>query len=185
MIIAYLRVSTGGQSLDAQRDAARAAIAPGDPFLIFEEKESGARTDRPELERALAALSPGDVLTVTRLDRLARSTLDLHNILARIAAAGAGFRSLHEPMLDTTTPHGKLLIAILGALAEFERGLIYSRTSEGRARAKAHGVKFGPKPVLSPPQIAEARRRRAEGESPGHIGAILGVSRQTILRATT
>lgn len=179
MIVAYCRCSTIGQSLDAQIDAVRSAGA----HVIFAEKESGARTDRPELARALAALSAGDVLMITRLDRLARSTLDLHNILAKVSAAGAGFRSLAEPMLDTTTAHGKLLTAILGALGEFERSLILSRTDEGRKRAQARGVRFGPKPRLTPIQVAEARRRVAEGETPTHLARLFQVSRQTISRA--
>ena len=183
MMIGYGRVSTCGQSLDAQREALIAAAGAGNPWLIFEEKESGAKTDRPELARALAALEPGDVLTVTRLDRLARSTVDLHNILAKVAAAGAGFRSINEPMLDTTTPHGKLLTAILGALGEFERSLILSRTAEGRKRAAARGAKFGPKPKLSPRQIDDARRRIEAGETIAGMAELFNVSRQTISRA--
>lgn len=179
MIVAYLRVSTTGQSLDAQRDATRGAGA----HLVFEEKESGTKTDRPELARALDALHEGDVLLVTRLDRLARSTLDLHNILARVAKAGAGFRSLNEPMLDTTTPHGRLLIAVLAALASFERDLIVSRTDEGRKRAQARGTRFGPKPILTPVQITVAKQMRAEGETATAIAGVLGCSRQTISRA--
>lgn len=179
MIVAYIRVSTHGQTLDAQHDAVTAAGAE----RIYAEKESGARTDRPELARALDALQPGDVLTVTRLDRLARSTLDLHTILARVAKAGAGFRSINEPMIDTTSAHGRLLLAMLAAVAEFERALILSRTSEGRARAKDRGAKFGPRPKLSPVQTAEARRLAAEGKPRNHIAAVLGVSRQTVERA--
>lgn len=179
MIIGYARCSSQGQSYDGQVEALHAAGAEA----IFSEKESGARTDRPELARALASLKPDDVLTVTRLDRLARSTLDLHTILARVSAAGAGFRSLGEPMIDTTSPHGRLLLAMLGAMAEFERTLILSRTSEGRRRAMAQGVRFGPRPKLSAIQIAEARRRVAEGETPTHVAAVMGVSRQTVSRA--
>lgn len=179
MIVAYLRVSTSGQTLDAQQDAVRAIGAD----LVFQEKESGAKTDRPELARALAALKSGDVLTVTRLDRLARSTLDLHNILAKVAAAGAGFRSINEPMLDTTTAHGKLLTAILAAIGEFERGLICARTDEGRKRAQALGVRFGPKPVLTPRQIEDVRQRVAAGETKSGMAELFRVSRQTIARA--
>ena len=179
MIIGYARCSSQGQSLDAQLDAVSAAGAD----LIYSEKESGVKTDRPELAQALKCLQAGDVLLVTRLDRLARSTLDLHTILARVSAAGAGFRSLGEPMIDTTSPHGRLLLAMLGAMAEFERTLILSRTSEGRRRAMAQGVRFGPRPKLSAIQIAEARRRVAEGETPTHVAAVMGVSRQTVSRA--
>jgi DNA invertase Pin-like site-specific DNA recombinase len=125
MIVGYARVSTDGQTLDAQQSALRQAGAE----KIFAEKISGVVTDRKALAKALAVLSVGDVLLVTRLDRLARSTRDLLNVLATISDKGAGFRSLADPMLDT---HGKLIIAILAALAEFERSMILARTSEGR-----------------------------------------------------
>jgi DNA invertase Pin-like site-specific DNA recombinase len=91
----------------------------------------------------------GDVLLVTRLDRLARSTRDLLNVLATVSERGAGFRSLADPMIDTTSPHGKLILAVLAALAEFERSMILARTSEGRTRAQARGIRFGRKPKLS------------------------------------
>ena len=110
---------------------------------MFAEKETGIKTNRAALARAVAVLEAGDVLLVTKLDRLARSTRDLLNTLATIGERGAGFKSLADPWADTTTPHGKLMITVLGGLAEFERHLILSRTSEGRARAKARGVKFG------------------------------------------
>ena len=117
MIIAYARVSTDGQTLDAQEQALRNAGAT----KVFSEKISGAVTDRKALAKAIATLRSGDVLLVTRLDRLARSTRDLLNVLASVSDKGAGFRSIADPMLDTTGPHGKLIIAVLGALAEFER----------------------------------------------------------------
>src|SRR5262245_66311881 len=116
MIIGYARVSTDGQTLDAQEAALIAAGAQ----RVFAEKVSGAVTDRKALAKAIASLAAGDVLLVTRLDRLARSTRDLLNVLDAIGKAGAGFRSLADPMIDTTSPHGKLIIAVLGALAEFE-----------------------------------------------------------------
>src|ERR1700682_6375966 len=100
----------------------------------------------------LAALEPGDVLLVIRVDLLPRATLDLLNTLDTVAKAGAGFRSLADTWADTTTPHGKLMLTILGGLAEFERSLILTRTGEGRARAMARGVKFGRKHKLTPHQ---------------------------------
>jgi DNA invertase Pin-like site-specific DNA recombinase len=136
MILGYCRVSTDGQSLDAQYDALKAAGAE----KVFSEKVSGTVTDRAALARAIAALQPGDVLLVTRLDRLARSTRDLLNVLASIADAGAAFRSLNDAWADTTTPHGRLMLTVLGGLAEFERSLILARTGEGRSRAKDRGV---------------------------------------------
>jgi len=115
------------------------------------EKQSGAKTDRAQLAKAIAALNAGDVLLVTRLDRLARSTRNLLNNLAQIGDRAAAFRSLSDAWADTTTAHGKLMITVLGGLAEFERSLILARTSDGRARAKARGVRFGRKPKLTRP----------------------------------
>jgi len=138
-IFGYARVSTEDQTLDNQLAALKAAGA----VKIFSEKESGAKTDRKALARAIEMLDQGDVLIVTRLDRLARSMLDLLNTLEQISKRKAGFRSLAEPAIDTTTPHGKLLLTILGGLAEFERSLILSRCNEGRQRAMANGVVFG------------------------------------------
>src|SRR5262249_727943 len=155
MIIGYARVSTDGQTLDAQQASLKAAGAD----KVFAEKVCGAKTDRRQLARAIAALGQGDVLLVTRLDRLARSMRDLLNVMASVSDKGAGFRSLADP-IDTTSPHGKLILAVLGALAEFERSMILARTSEGRKRAQERGVRFGRKPKLSSFQIAEALRRR-------------------------
>jgi DNA invertase Pin-like site-specific DNA recombinase len=126
---------------------------------VFQEVASGAKTDRAQLRRLLDALGPGDVLMVTRLDRLARSTRDLLNTLATITGKQAGFRSLSDAWADTTTPHGRLMLTVLGGLAEFERELIRARTGEGRTRAKARGVKLGRKPKLTPHQQREALER--------------------------
>jgi DNA invertase Pin-like site-specific DNA recombinase len=178
MIIAYARVSTDGQTLDAQEAALRGAGAE----KVFAEKVSGAVTDRKALAKAIAALSEGDVLLVTRLDRLARSTRDLLNVLASVSEKGAGFRSIADPMIDTTSPHGKLIIAVLGALAEFERSMILARTADGRKRAMDRGVRFGRKPKLSRFQIAEALSRREAGEALADIGRSYGVSHSTISR---
>src|SRR5271157_1778309 len=138
-IFGYARVSTDGQSVDAQVKQLRDAGAE----KIFRETASGAKTDRRELARAIKSLDEGDTLLVTRLDRLARSTRDLLNTLDTIAKAGAGFRSLGDAWVDTTTPHGRLMLTVLGGLAEFERELIRARTGEGRERAKARGVHIG------------------------------------------
>jgi DNA invertase Pin-like site-specific DNA recombinase len=178
MIIGYARVSTDGQSLEAQQASLKAAGAE----RIFSEKISGAVTDRKALTKALADLQTGDVLLVTRLDRLARSTRDLLNTLAQIGDRGAAFRSLADSWADTTTAHGKLMITVLGGLAEFERSLILARTSDGRARAKVRGVRFGSKPKLSRFQIAEALARREAGEPLTDIGRSYGVSHSTISR---
>jgi len=178
MIIGYARVSTDGQSLESQLASLKAAGAE----KVFSEKISGAKTDRRALASAIKSLGPGDVLLVTRLDRLARSTRDLLNVLDQVAKAGAGFRSIADPMIDTTSPHGKLILAVLAALAEFERSMILSRTSEGRTRAKARGVRFGRKPKLSAFQASEALARREAGEALTDIGRSYGVSHSTISR---
>jgi DNA invertase Pin-like site-specific DNA recombinase len=177
-VLGYARVSTDGQTLDAQEASLKAAGAT----KIFSEKISGTVTDRKALGKAIAALGAGDVLLVTRLDRLARSTRDLLNTLAAIAAKDAAFRSLNDPWADTTTPHGKLMITVLGGLAEFERSLILARTGDGRARAQARGVRFGRKPKLTAHQIAEAMARRANGEALADIGRSFNVSHSTISR---
>src|SRR5437660_10568411 len=132
---------------------------------VFKEKVSGAKTDRAELAKVIRRLEPGDVLVVTRLDRLARSTRDLLNVLAAIAEREAGFRSLKDTWADTTTPHGRLMLTVLGGLAEFERELIRARTGEGRKRAKDRGVRFGRPAALTPHQRQEAMERRAVGET--------------------
>jgi DNA invertase Pin-like site-specific DNA recombinase len=125
-------------------------------------------------------MESGDVLMVTRLDRLARSTRDLLNVLATVADKGAGFRSLAGPWADTTMPHGRLMLTVLGGLAEFERSLILARTSEGRTRAMARGIKFGRKPTLTQHQVAEAIRRRDAGEVLTEIAKTYAISHSTI-----
>ena len=178
MIKGYARVSTDGQTLDAQQAAVREAGAE----QIFSEKQSGAKTDRAALARLVASLEPGDVVVVTKLDRLARSTRDLLNTLAAIGEAGASFKSLGDLWADTTTPHGRLMLTVLGGLAEFERHLILSRTAEGRNRAKARGIKFGRRPKLTKHQQAEARTRIAQGETLTAIARSYNVSHMTICR---
>jgi DNA invertase Pin-like site-specific DNA recombinase len=178
MIKGYARVSTDGQTLEAQQEALRTAGAT----QVFSEKQSGIETDRAALARCLASLEPGDIVVVTKLDRLARSTRDLLNTLDAIAKAGATFRSLGDGWADTTTPHGKLMITVLGGLAEFERFLILSRTAEGRSRAKARGVKFGRKPKLTKHQREEVLARIAQGETLTAIARSYNVSHMTISR---
>ena len=178
MIIGFARVSTDGQTLDAQQ----AALAAAGAEKVFAEKVSGAVTDRKALAKAIAALGAGDVLLVTRLDRLARSTRDLLNVLDAVGKAGAGFRSLADAWADTTTAHGRLMLTVLSGLAEFERELIKVRTSEGRTRAQARGVRFGRKLKLTPYQRQEALARRAQGEPLVEIARTFGVSHSTISR---
>ena len=178
MMYGYARVSTDGQSVEAQvRQLTRAGCTK-----VIREVASGAKTDRAQLRRLLDQLAAGDVLMVTRLDRLARSTRDLLNTLAAITDHKAGFRSLADTWADTTTAHGRLMLTVLGGLAEFERELIRVRTSEGRSRAKARGVKMGRPPKLTPHQVKEALRRRDAGEAVREIARSYNVSHSTISR---
>ena len=178
MIIGYARVSTEGQTLNAQLETLK-AIGAGP---IFREKVSGARTDRPQLAKMLASLEAGDVVTVTALDRLARSTRDLLNILAEVARKGAAFRSLADQWADTTTPHGRLMLTVLGGLAEFERELIKKRTGEGRQRAKDRGVKLGPPHKLTHFQRQEIAQALADGATGADLARRYNVSEPTISR---
>ena len=182
-VYGYARVSTNGQSLDQQEAELMAAGCA----KVFKEKVSGAKTDRAELAKVIRTLQPGDVLVVTRLDRLARSTRDLLNVLATIAEREAGFRSLKDSWADTTTPHGRLMLTVLGGLAEFERELIRARTGDGRKRAKASGVKFGRPAALTPDQRQEAIQKLAKGEAQVDVARTFNVSQATISRlsATT
>ena len=178
MIYGYARVSTDGQTLDAQQDALKSVGC----VKVHAEKISGARSDRPELYKVLDKLKAGDVLIVTRLDRLARSTRDLLNIIHLISEAGASFKSLADPWADTSTPHGELVLQILGSVAQFERSLIKARTDAGRTRAKEKGIRFGRPLKLTEYQRTEAVRRRAAGESLKEIGRSYNVSHMTIAR---
>ena len=155
-LIGYARVSTYGQTLDAQLEQLRAAGCTSKN--IYREKVTGARADRRELNRMLSKLAPDDVVTVTRIDRLARSTFDLFGIVKRIVDAKAQFRSLAEPWADTGTSTGRLMLAVLGGLADVERDLIRTRTAEGRSRAKAQGKHMG-----RPPSLTRHRRKRPSG----------------------
>lgn len=174
----YARVSTDGQSVSAQVAELKGAGCD----RVFSETASGAKTNRAQLERAIMTLGPGDVLVVTRLDRLARSTRDLLNTLASVSERGGGFRSLRDTWADTTTAHGRLMLTVLGGLAEFERELIRSRTTEGRERAKARGVRLGRRPILSADQQRFVAAERAKGESVRYLARIIGVSKATIGR---
>jgi DNA invertase Pin-like site-specific DNA recombinase len=174
----YARVSTNGQALDAQVAQLEAAGC----MVIFREKVSGAKTERAQLKKLLRTLRTGDIVLVTRLDRLARSTRDLLNILALVSDRRAGFRSLGDLWADTTTAHGRLMLTILGGLAEFERELIRARTAEGRARAVAMGVRLGRRPKMDESQRRAAIERRRAGEGVASIARHYNVSDSTISR---
>jgi DNA invertase Pin-like site-specific DNA recombinase len=160
-LIGYARVSTYGQTLDSQLEQLRKAGCSS--RSIYREKVTGARADRRELNRMLGKLAPGDVVTVTRIDRLARSTFDLFAIVKRIVDAKAQFRSLAEPWADTGTSTGRLMLAVLGGLADVERDLIRTRTAEGRSRAKAQGKAMGrPRRRRKRPSGGARRARRSK-----------------------
>jgi DNA invertase Pin-like site-specific DNA recombinase len=174
----YARVSTKDQHLTGQLAALKAAGCEH----IYREKVSGVRADRPQLTKLMLALQPGDIVVVTKLDRLGRSTRELLELIEQIGAAGASFRSLGDPLFDTSSSQGRLLLAVLAAIAAFERDLIRERTGEGRARAKAAGVKFGRKPKLSDFQRQEALKRRGAGEKLAEIAKSYGVDISMISR---
>lgn len=176
--IGYARVSTTGQTLEAQLEQLTAVGCA----TIYRETASGAKSDRKQMRRMIDALEPGDIVTVTRIDRLARSIFDLFAIVKDIAKAEAQFKSLAEPLVDTGTSSGRLMLAVLGGMADIERDLIKARTSEGRARAKSRGVKLGRKFKLTPAQQVEARERLANGETMVDIARSFNVSRTTIGR---
>jgi DNA invertase Pin-like site-specific DNA recombinase len=169
-------VSTDGQSLESQLTQLQGCCK------VFAEKISGAVTERPALKRLLRAVEAGDTVIVTRLDRLTRSTRDLLNILATLTEKKVGFRSLAEGRADTTTPHGRLMVTLLGGVAEFERDLIRIRTTEGRARAVANGVRLGRPPKMDLNARLEALRRMEAGESVDEIARSYKVSPSTIAR---
>src|SRR6516162_7382502 len=178
--IGYARVSTYGQTLDVQLEQLRAAGCTS--RNIYREKVTGARPDRRELLKMLDRIAPGDVVTATRIDRLARSTFDLFGIVKRIVDAKAQFRSFAEPWADTGTRTGRLMLAVLGGLADVERDLIRTRTAEGRSRAKAQGKHMGRPPSLTPAQQKEAIRRRARGATLQELARSYNVSKSTISR---
>jgi DNA invertase Pin-like site-specific DNA recombinase len=182
MIYGYARVSPGGKSESVEAQV-RQLTKAGCKKVFRDVHVIGAKTNRAQLRRVIEALETGDVLMVTRLDRLARSTRDLVNTLAAITDRKAGFRSLGDTWADTTTSHGRLMLTVLGGLAEFERDLIRARTGEGRARAVARGVQMGRPPKLTPHQQKEAIKRRDHGdESLADIARSYNVSPATISR---
>lgn len=176
-MIGYARVSSSGQSLEVQRDQLLAAGCT----RIFEEKRSGLSQDgREQLALALDYVRDGDVLIVTRLDRLARSITDLRQIVDRLTAKDVGFRALQQGDLDTSTSNGRLMLNMLGAFAEFEADLRRERQREGIDRAKANGIYKGRKPTVP---VDEVRKLKAEGMAPTEIAKRLNVGRASVYRA--
>ena len=173
------RATTDDQDLTLQRAALNAA----DCKKIFGEKVSGAKRQRVELEKMFEHLRNTDVVVVTRLDRLARSTKDLLDIAEQLNGLGAGLRSIAEPWADTTSPAGRMVLTVFAGIAEFERALIQQRTSAGRAAAIAKGVRFGRPLKLSPNQVAAGRKLVEDGTSVRKAAAVLRCDHATLYRA--
>ena len=176
----YARVSSKGQDYTAQVDALKAAGCE----RIFSEKASGKSTDgRPEFAKLQKVLLPGDTVVVTKLDRLARSSRDLHNIVHDLDGLSCGFVSLGESWCDTTTDAGRLMLTIMGGIAEFERGLIRKRTDEGIERARKQGKKFGRPERLDAGQKRVIADRHGHGATIPELAEEYGVGVGTIWRA--
>ncbi|NOC47705.1 recombinase family protein [Ruegeria sp. HKCCD7559] len=179
MIIGYARVSTDDQSLDSQMDALSGAGAE----KVFADRISGSKRARPELDKMLEQLRDGDVVTVTKYDRLARSLKDLLEIVETLRERGAGFRSLAED-IDTTTPAGRLVFHVFASIAQFERERISERTREGLASARKRGRIGGRPPALTADQKNEVRRMRdVESRAVSEIARLFKVSERTVRRA--
>ncbi|MHA6762679.1 recombinase family protein [Streptacidiphilus sp. PAMC 29251] len=179
-LIGYARVSTEDQDAQLQRDSLNAAGCS----RIFEDKASGKNTNRPELSAALDYLRPGDTLVVWKLDRFARSLIDLVTTVDALRVRGIGFKVLTGALanIDTSTPDGRLMLQVIGAMAEFERSLIVERTRAGLDAAKAQGRTGGRPSVVSDDVLTVARARKEKGESITSIAKALGVSRATLYR---
>ena len=178
--IGYARVSSNTQDYQDQVEALKAAGCE----RIYSEKQSGKSTDgRRQFEKLMKELLPGDTVVVAKLDRLARSSRDLHNIIHELDGLSCGFVSLGDDWCDTTTSTGRLVLTIMGGIAEFERELIRKRCEEGIVRAKAKGTKFGRKRSLSPEQVKIAADRYAKGETMAQLAEVYGVSEPTIWRS--
>lgn len=180
MKIGYARVSTTGQDYNTQLSKLQGEGCE----KIFSEKQSGKSADnRTELQRAIEFSREGDVLVITKLDRLARSMGDLWAIVRQLEAKGVAFKVLDQEGMDTSSATGKLLFNILGSIAEFERDLINARTAEGREGAKQRGVKFGRKPSLSPEQVLLLKQDAVDGIlSKDALAQKYGISRNTVYR---
>jgi DNA invertase Pin-like site-specific DNA recombinase len=178
MIYGYARVSTIGQTLEAQVEALKAAGCN----KTFRETATGKNAERPQLKALIAKLQPGDLVLTTFLDRLSRDVTDTFVIVRQIEQAGAHYKSLGEPAADTTSPFKEVFIAVMGIAASMQRKRIIENTTAGRLRATQRGQHMGRPPTLTPAQTAEARRRKAEGATIGELAASYNVSKSTISR---
>jgi len=178
MIYGYARVSTDAQDLGNQVAQLKGVGCE----KIYREKITGTHAERPQLRKLMAKLAAGDVVVIPAVDRLSRDTADLLIIARDMRQAGAGLRSLAEPVVDTTSDFAELVLAMLGVAAKLERRRIIERTARGRADAKVNGVKFGRKPKLTPHQQREARKRIEDGETQRSVARSYNVSQTTISR---
>ncbi len=178
--LAYIRVSSVGQSLEVQRD--KMVAAGVEPKNLFEEKRSGLDTGRPELKACLRALRRGDTLIITRIDRLARSATDLLNIVKGLEKDGVALRVLDQ-QIDTSTPAGRAMLQMLAVFAEFETAIRSERQMDGIAKAKAIGTKFGRKVKATPERAAEIVAMRADGKTVPEIMRVTGLSKASVYRA--
>lgn len=176
-LIGYARVSSTGQSLDAQLEALNACDK------IFQEKRSGVDGNRPELKSCLEYLREGDTFVVTKIDRLARSTSDLYRIISQLAEKNVAFRVIDDPLIDTTSRTGKLVMGILSLIAEFENDIRRERQMDGIARARQQGVKLGRKPLLTQVKINEIQQLREDGTTVPEIIRRTGLSKASVYRA--
>jgi DNA invertase Pin-like site-specific DNA recombinase len=174
----YLRIGRRNQSYEQQKQELKEAGCE----VIFREKFSGVTAHRPQLVRLMRALQPGDRVVVARLNRLGRSTRELLELIDYVAQRGAHFKSLGDPLFDTSASTGPLLSALLGAIAEFERDLISERTGAGRERARKRGVRFGRKPKMTEHQIGEAIGRLAQGEPQIDLARSYNMSKASMSR---
>jgi DNA invertase Pin-like site-specific DNA recombinase len=180
MLIGYARVSTDDQDLSRQT----ATLVAADCTKIYEEKIIGAKRDRPELARMIDHLREMDIVVITRLDRLARSTKNLLDIAEQLNERKAGVRSLAESWADTTLPAGRMVLTVFAGIAEFERALIHQRTSAGRPVAKTKGVRFGRPPALKSEKIALGQKLLDEGRTVRQVAKVLGVHPTTVYRVS-
>lgn len=176
-IVGYARVSSSGQSLAVQLDK----LSDAGCSEIFQEKRSGLTAQRPALKECLRFVRKGDVLVITRLDRLARSTLDLHKIAQELDGREVGFKVLDQP-IDTTTKEGRLMFSIIASIAQFETELRKERQMEGIEKAKENGVKFGRQALLSDTQVAEMRTKRDSGVLIKNLMSEYGLSKASVYR---
>lgn len=179
-LVAYIRVSSVGQSLEVQRDKMLAVGVQADH--VFEEKRSGVDSNRPALKEALRFARKGDTFVITKIDRLARSATDLLTIVKELQGKGVELRVLDQS-IDTSTPHGRAMLQMLAVFAEFETEIRKERQMDGIAKAKDNKVKFGRKPKKTPDVVAEVRRMRGEGMMIREIMAEVGLSKASVYRA--